>query len=50
MGVNESGQISTPESELQRQRIHASIEQVAGSANANLDLGADDILDLTRGD
>lgn len=50
MRFDENGQIDRPEASLRRQRIHASIEQVAGSANANLDLGADDILDLTRGD
>lgn len=38
------------EASLQRRRIHALIEQVAGSANANLDLGTDEILNLTRGD
>ena len=47
---NENGQITKPEASLQRRRIHALIEQVAGSANTHLDLGADDILDLTRGD
>lgn len=48
MRFNENAHITAPESSLQRQRIHALIEQVAGSANANLDLSTDDILNLTR--
>ncbi|MFZ1574631.1 MAG: AbrB/MazE/SpoVT family DNA-binding domain-containing protein [Chromatiaceae bacterium] len=33
-----------------RASIHATIERVAGSANANLDLSTDDILAMTRGE
>jgi hypothetical protein len=55
MRLNENGQITSPEvirqqADIQRRQIQALIEQVAGSANANLDLGTDDILNLTRGD
>jgi hypothetical protein len=55
MRLNENGEISSPkvirqQADRQRLLIQALIEQVAGSANANLDLGTDDILNLTRGD
>ena len=55
MRLNENGEITSPEvirqqADMQRLRIHALVEKVAGSANANLDLGTDDILNLTRGD
>lgn len=53
MRLNENEEITSPEvirqhADMRRRQIHALIAEVSGSANAHLDLGTDDILDMTR--